>query len=572
MAESTADGVLKPVGVDCALLLARLRQLVRKKAGRRFPALSACKAVLQGKHPSKEIRDFFDGLPPNDKHYWIASYYALLMPQKKRRKLAAYFTPPHLARYAIEKLLRLGIRPGASRILDPSSGGAAFLVPLAHAIAQDARKRQLDPRATLTSIQETIAGIEIDRSLVKLSELLLADLLANELSTTRRKLRIPITNGDTLETVEPTPSYDAVIGNPPYGRIFQPTKALLSRYAKVISAGYVNKYALFVQRAIAWTRPGGVICLIVPMSFLGGPYFAALRKHILEQAVVISLDPIEERSDLFMDVLCDVCVLTLRKKGPGQLPVVPTSSLVGTNQPLQPIGFLDVPNEPTDRIWALPDDSGNAAFFAVEGSSLLEYGYMVKTGYFVWNREQDRYREGQLPRKNEVPLYWAHNVKPNCVADPLAEDATSQKPVGFVRLERGSSAVVTSDAILLQRTSNRRQKRRLIAGLVFQKHVLGGAGFVSENHTIIVVPQSGVVPTVPLRTLCRLLNSAAVDARFRRISGTVSVSVAALRALPLPPASRVVDAFAAFACDDQAAEEAYRPIEARGTGQVRRAS
>ena len=555
-----------------ALRLACLRRLVRKKTGRRFSALSACRAVLEGTHPSRDIRDFFDKLPSDERHYWIATYYALLMPERKRRKLAAYFTPPHLAKYAIEKLLGLGIRRGVSRILDPSSGGAAFLVPLAQAIAEDARQRQLDPRATLTSIQETIAGIEIDKGLVKLSELLLADLLANELSTTRRKLRITITNGDTLETVEPTPSYDAVIGNPPYGRIFQPTKAVLSRYAKVISGGYVNKYALFVQRAIAWARPGGVICLILPMSFLGGPSFAALRKHILEQAVVISLDPIEERKDVFMDVLCDVCVLTLRKNGPGQLPVAPTSSLVGTNGPLQSIGFLDVPNEPTERIWALPDSAGNAAFFDAEGSSLHDYGYLVKTGYFVWNREQHRYREGQLPRKNEVPLYWAHNVRPNCVADPMAEDATPQKPVGFVRLEKGSTAAVTSNAILLQRTSNRRQKRRLIAGLVFQRNVLGGAGFVSENHTIVVVPQAGIVPTIPLRTLCRLLNSAAVDARFRRISGTVSVSVAALRALPLPPASRVVDAFAAFASDDQAAEAAYRPIEARDTDLARRAS
>jgi len=321
---------LKLGSSEGALLLARLRRLARKRTGRRLSALSARIAVVNGNHPSPEIRAFFDGLPPDDKHHWIATYYALLMPQKKRRKLAAYFTPPQLTKYAIDKLRGLGVHPGTARILDPSSGGAAFLVPLAEAIALDARKKQLDPRATLDKIRETIAGIEIDKSLIRLSELLLADLLAEELSRTRRKLRISITNGDTLETVQPVPAYDAVIGNPPYGRVFRPAKAVLSQYASVISDGYVNKYALFVQRAIAWTRPGGVICLIVPMSFLGGPYFAALRKHILEQAVVISLDPIEQRSDLFMDVLCDVCVLTLRKKGTPQMSAVPTSSLIRT--------------------------------------------------------------------------------------------------------------------------------------------------------------------------------------------------------------------------------------------------
>jgi adenine-specific DNA-methyltransferase len=320
------------------------------------------------------------------------------MPQKTRRKLAAYFTPPQLAEYALDKLSGLGIHPGTSKILDPSSGGAAFLVPLAEAIALDARKRQLDPRTTLDKIRETIAGIEIDKSLVRLSELLLADLLADELSKTRRKLRISITNGDTLETVQPTPTYDAVIGNPPYGRIFRPTKAVLSQYASVIADGYVNKYALFIQRALAWTRPGGVICLIVPMSFLGGPYFAALRKHILEQAVVISLDPIEQRSDLFMDVLCDVCVLTLRKKGPEQIPAAPTSSLIRTPRPNQPMGTLDIPASPSDRMWALPDITCNADFFDTECSFLEDYGYVVKSRHLTYAHRHAREPSGCFSR------------------------------------------------------------------------------------------------------------------------------------------------------------------------------
>jgi adenine-specific DNA-methyltransferase len=553
-------------------LLARLRRLVRKKAGRRLSALSACRAIIQGTHPDREIRDFFQNLPSADKHYWIATYYALLMPPKKRRKLAAYFTPPQLAKYAIDKLRGLGFHPGTSRILDPSSGGAAFLVPLAQVIALDARKKQLDPRITLDRIRGSIAGIEIDKSLVRLSELLLSDLLHDELSKTRRKLRIPIVNGDTLKTVQSTPTYDAVVGNPPYGRVFRPIKAVLSQYASVISDGYVNKYALFVQRAIAWTRPGGAICLIVPMSFLGGPYFAALRKYILEQTIVVSLDPIEQRSDLFMDVLCDVCVLTLRKKGTPQISAPPTSSLIRTHRPAQPMGTLDIPASPSDRMWALPGIAGNADFFDAECSFLNDYGYVIKAGYFVWNREQDRYRIGQVPRKNEVPLYWAHNIKANCVVEPIVSDPTLKAPIGFVTLEKDSPVAITKDAILLQRTSNRRQRRRLIAGMVFQRSVVGGCGFISENHTILVIPKADAKQTVPLKTLCRLLNSAAVDAQFRRISGTVSVSVKALRSLPLPTASRVVEAFGANHCSDEAADEAYRPLKTNEVRQTRRAS
>jgi adenine-specific DNA-methyltransferase len=572
MEQKTTVDRSKPTSENEAQLLARLRRLARKKTDRTLSPLSACRAIVHGKHPDPEIYAFFDTLPSDDKHYWIATYYALLMPQKKRRQLAAYFTPPPLAKYAINKLCELGVTPGVSRILDPSSGGAAFLVPLAQAVALESRRKHLDPHKTLEKINETIAGIEIDESLVRLSKLLLSDLLADELFEARRKLSISIINGDTLENVEPTATYDAVIGNPPYGRVFRPAKVVLTQYASVISDGYVNKYALFVQRAIAWARPGGVICLIIPMSFLGGPYFAALRRHILEEAVVISLDPIEQRSDLFMDVLCDVCVLTLRRKATAQIVAAPTSSLIRTHHPSQLIGILDIPASATDRIWALPDIAHDLNFFDVKCSSLDDYGYLVKAGYFVWNREQHRYRVGQVPRKNEVPLYWAHGIKANCVVEPFVADPNLKASIGFVTLDKNSPVSITGDAILLQRTSNRRQRRRLVAGTVFQRGVVGKCGFVSENHTILVIPKVDTEQVVPIKTLCRLLNSAAVDAQFRRISGTVSVSVKALRCLPLPSASRVVEAFAAIQCNDEAAEEAYRPIKTKQGSRARRAS
>jgi adenine-specific DNA-methyltransferase len=69
---------------------------------------------------------------------------------------------------------------------------------------------------------------------------------------------------------------------------------------------------------------------------------------------------------------------------------------------------------------------------------------------------------------------------------------------------------------------------------------------------------------VSMRTLCRLLNTAAADARFRRISGSVSVSTTALRQLPLPAAEQVRAAFKEGLKDEEAAELAYmRSLERR---------
>src|SRR5258708_6925467 len=121
--------------------LSELRQVAVTLKKSRLSRLEVCRTVIEGCALDLKTRAFFAGLPEEEKHYWISSLYALLMPAARRRRLAAYFTPPHLAKYAIDVLTAAGIQPGKDRILDPASGGAAFLVPLAVRIAGRAQHR-----------------------------------------------------------------------------------------------------------------------------------------------------------------------------------------------------------------------------------------------------------------------------------------------------------------------------------------------------------------------------------------------------------------------------------------------
>jgi adenine-specific DNA-methyltransferase len=225
-------------------------------------------------------------------------------------------------------------------------------------------------------------------------------------------------------------------------------------------------------------------------------------------------------------------------------------------QPNRLLGNLDLPELPTGRIWALPDDKQKEGLFRTGLETLRDYGYVAKAGYFVWNREQHRYRVGKKPRSNEVPLFWAHNIKPGSLCRPYDGEPDSNR-IGFVKITRDSTAIVRSDAIIVQRTSNKRQSRRLIAAVVKKVTVPGGRGFVGENHTIIIVPDPASEQKITLTMLCRLLNTAAVDARFRRMSGSVSVSTKALNQLPLPTATQILAAFGLGIEDEHAAEVAY---------------
>jgi adenine-specific DNA-methyltransferase len=540
--------------------LSELRAIASRLRRSPMTPLQVCNAIIDKSLADREARSFFSGLPGDDRHYWIASLYALLMPKTQRRRLAAFFTPPHLAQHAIDVMIEAGIQLGRHRILDPASGGAAFLVPLAARIAASGHERGLRAKTILQQIETTLHGVEIERGLADLSHSLLADLLCAETESAGVKVPGLVQRANTLALKRPDTLYDAVIGNPPYGRILRPSAAILKRYRPVIAEGYVNLYALFVEQALQWVRPGGVICLIIPISFVGGPYFAGLRKRILQAASVLRLDLIDKRSDVFLDVLYDLCVIVLRRHGGLGHAVTPKSTLLRVGEPDVELGRIDLPSTPNSRFWVLPDGE-NSALFRPGFVTLADYGYLAKTGYFVWNREKHRYRIGKRPRANEVPLFWAHNVRANLQCVPQDGD---EGAIGFARIPSSSSALVHSDAVILQRTSNRRQKRRLIAATVRQANAIGGRGFITENHTIIIVPDAAKQQTLPLRMVCRLLNTAAVDMRFRRISGSVSVSTKALRDLPLPAATDVQKFFSKRGCgDDEAAAAAYTASAAR---------
>ena len=128
----------------------------------------------------------------------------------------------------------------------------------------------------------------------------------------------------------------------------------------MISEGYVNLYALFVEQALQWVRPGGIVCLIIPTSFVGGPYFAALRKRILDRASVLRLDLIDKRSDVFLDVLYDLCVILLRRNEGPTRRTIAKSSLLLIDRPHCDLGALELPEQPSGHVWALPDPEADA--------------------------------------------------------------------------------------------------------------------------------------------------------------------------------------------------------------------
>jgi hypothetical protein len=104
--------------------------------------------------------------------------------------------------------------------------------------------------------------------------------------------------------------FDAVIGNPPWemlrgDRGDSGDAARLTGFARgsgvylLQGGGHVNLYQLFLERALALTRPGGRLGLVLPSGFGSDHGCAALRRHVLDRTAVDTFISVENRGGLF---------------------------------------------------------------------------------------------------------------------------------------------------------------------------------------------------------------------------------------------------------------------------------
>jgi adenine-specific DNA-methyltransferase len=540
-------------------LLRRLRNLARR--ANKVPDKEAlCSFVagvgasLMSNHPlladATELRRRLLELGIDERHYAASTLLALSLGEARRKKLAAFFTPPFIVQHALDSAIRAGLDLRRHSVVDPAAGGAAFLSPLAG--------RMRDIGCSPEDIRMRLFGVELDPHLAT---------LANRLIEHR------IGSGKTCDCVRPadalllspdmTGRFDCVLANPPYGRLTGTAATRLPRFADLVHPGHVNRYALFAGLATSLVRDGGVVVLVIPASFLTGPLFGPLRAHFRRTYQIESVDLIAERKGTFLDVQQEACVLTLKK-----IPSVRASreaplrfSEITASGRRVPLGTGDLPTKHDDP-WKLPSPSRSVG--AHPTATLDEYGVEVRAGYFVWNREKRRMSKGPKGVLT-VPLIWADNVRKGRWCYPAARSGDG---VDYVTFDEDSPSIIREQVIVLQRTTNNRQPRRLVAALVPAAVAKRYGGFVSENHTLIIRKKR---PDADLSLVNKLLNTEAVDRHLRRLLTGANVSVASLRALELPSPKQFVDLLRKTKDAEVAAMFAYQmapaaPVDASSDG------
>jgi adenine-specific DNA-methyltransferase len=484
------------------------------------------------------------------REYAISSAYALLIGADRRKQLSAYFTPPALTAAAMQSAARFFDNNENPSVLDPACGGGSFLVPTARRLIEAGITNGLSPQKACAAALARLHGIELDPGLATLSRKLLANMLEREHAFADQQVADVVRVADAL-SVKISSHFDVVVGNPPYGRVKQRIDdTTLARAGRANLRGHTNLYALFLLRALDWVRPGGGLVFVLPTSFVAGPYFAGLRQEILDRAQVHRIDLHEQRENLFVDAIQDICLLTLQRHERGQHSKhVTTGSyelgVINASGPRELLGSAQA--TPGGEPWMLPvpgcsrsqttwcTDQREQQVFAISN-----YGYRTRVGKVVPTRERERLRKNQ--GKRSLPLIWASDVRPDGsfvfgsgqrFRNPVWYDPPANSVVGYA---------TRRPTVLVQRTSNRDQRRRLNAAAVppsFRKEHRD-RGFVAENH-VIILEATSEKPAVSPKALAGVLNSAVANERFSAVSGSFSVSAKLLERPALPDPKRVPD-------------------------------
>ncbi len=490
--------------------------------------------------------------------YCVGLLYTDLLPEEARAARGVYYTPPSLAERLLDLAAGEGVDWSTATVLDPACGGGAFLVPVAARMLAHHRIQALPPADRLAHVESHLAGIEIDGFAAWMTRAFL-DLLAYPVTREAgRFLRVPIDTADALDVVaEDDRRFDLVVGNPPYGRLSLPPRqrALFERSL----FGHANLYGVFLDAALRWRKPSGLVAYLTPTSFLGGQYYSRLRALLLDEAPPLVIDVVSDRTGVFPAVQQEMC-LTVFGTDPSRTTTVHLVEPKNGSLEVARAGSFPLGQGLRGSPWFLPRSRTQArlAQNASRMTTRLEsLGYRASTGPLVWNRVKRQLRSH--PEPGAYPLIWAEAVRPNM----FSFDYRNRAQRSFVVVPPGQDHLLTSrPCVLVQRTTAKEQRRRLIACAVPESFLAQWGAVVVENHVNVLWATSlGHVSAV---ALAAVLNTAVVDEVFRCLSGSVAVSATELHALPLP--ERAVLARIEELCRDPGGEEAIEALVAGAYG------
>ncbi len=476
-----------------------------------------------------------------DAAYWLSSAYALLREDVYRKTLAMYFTPPSLTERLLGDLEMQGVSFDNGSFFDPACGGAAFLAPIAHRMQVALKAQGASPRKILTYVEKNLFGMDVDSALCALSHQFLKMALYEEIRAARREPTFRIMPGNSLCDLDVFfGSIDVLVCNPPYRKT---NKKEIEKYRDnfdEVIEGQPNIYGLFIALSIKLLKQNGVCGLVTPTSFLSEQYFSKLRGLLMKEAQVLSIGMVSDRSGVFIDVLQETALTLLRRKSRTRTSQTKAFvSVVSRDGSYLNVGSCVLPNSGSS--WPIPRTETDVFLLKNAATSkfrIKDYGYAVRIGTFVWNRDKrpvymSAAEVKRRKARTAVPLLWSSDIKSGGILRFDGAKKENGEPCFVDFGDMAHRSIIRRASVILQRVTSNDQSCRLIPSVVSKTFLKKYGGFVGENHTVIL-EQVVAKPALMPKQMAELLGCYVIDRYFRCISGATNVSAFELSQLSLP--------------------------------------
>lgn len=192
------------------------------------------------------------------------------------------------------------------------------------------------------------------------------DKLYKSIKDLQFKNNVKIYNSDFIK-YEPDQLYDLIIGNPPY---FVCKKSDIPKKYEEYIHGRPNIFGLFILHSLSLLKPGGIMALIIPNSFLNSLYYSKIRNYIKETCSIIKIDDYSSLND-FMDTEQSTFGLIIQKNSVFVEPTECNYSMLFNDN------FIFTSN------------AANLKEIFDGSTTIKKMGLAVRTGQIVWNEVKE---------------------------------------------------------------------------------------------------------------------------------------------------------------------------------------
>jgi tRNA1(Val) A37 N6-methylase TrmN6 len=174
--------------------------------------------------------------------------------------------------------------------------------------------------------------------------------------------------------------YNLIIGNPPY---FVCRKSDIPKEYEEFIHGRPNIFGLFILHSLSLIKPGGIIALIIPKSFLNSLYYSKIRNYIKKTCTIIKIDDFSSLND-FIDTEQSTFGLIIKKNITQIEPNECNYSMLFNGN------------------FIFTDNSNELRKIFTNATTLEKLGLKVKTGQIVWNEVKNELTDDD---ENTVLIY-----------------------------------------------------------------------------------------------------------------------------------------------------------------------